>query len=63
MLGELGSGDLVEDLRERGVVVYLISTTHEYNHGLVQIVGNKHWIRLDMPLGVVGVDPARLFSG
>ena len=54
---------MVADLRERGVVVYLISSTHEYNHGLAQIVYNKHWIRLDTPLGVVGPYPAKLSSG
>ena len=42
--------ELIDDLRRQGVLVYLITSQHQYSQDLIQAVGKKRWIRLDRPL-------------
>ena len=46
--------DLAGDLNALGVLVYLISPAFGYSRELVEVVGNKRWIRLATPSANVG---------
>lgn len=41
--------ELVYDLQQWGVAVYLFTTHHRYNENLVRAVGEKRWIQLPYP--------------